>query len=225
MKTLEAAHLPVTSSSSARVVSQARRERPIAATHCVGIVTGQDGDRFTIATGSLAVRARRAVSCLLEPAIGDTVACLTVVPDQLWITDVLQREEGVENVLRLQGPTCVDTGNASLSTTSGSLHLKTEEFSLTARRSEILSDEALLMGTELNVIGKTMKLVGAKLSTVFDRVVHYSKSHWRKTDGLDRVSAAHLEMDAQQILRQKGEHVFINGEKLVKTISSQIHLG
>ncbi len=55
--------------------------------------------------------------------------------------------------------------------------------------------------------------------------MHYSKQHSRKTEGMDRVSGAYVEVEAQQVLRQKGEHVFVNGEKLVKTTGSQIHFG
>jgi hypothetical protein len=225
MKTLETDRPVTVSRPAVRPAPGIREERPIAASPCVGIVTGQDDEQFTIASGTLTAQGRRAVSCLLEPAVGDTVACLSVAPDQFWITAVLQREDGVAHRLRLTGPTCIDTGGAALSTTSGSLKLETDDFVLTSRRAEVHSEEALLIGQELKVIGRTVKLVGAALSSVFDRVVHYSKSHWRRTEGLDRVSAAHVEVEAQQILRQKGEHIFVNGEKLVKTISSQIQLG
>jgi len=225
MNVLDTDRLPSSSTSPGRAAPSARRERPISATHCVGIVTAVDGDRFTIASGSLTGAGRPAVSCLLEPAIGDTVAALIVAPDQLWITSVLQREEGTAHTLRLNGPTCIDTGEAALTIASGSLGLKTTEFVLNTQRAEVHSDEALLTGREFKLIGSTVKLVGAVLNTVFDRVMHYSKQHWRKTEGMDRVSGAYVEVEAQQILRQKGEHVFVNGEKLVKTTGSQIHFG
>lgn len=201
------------------------RERPISATHCVGLISATDGDQFTFVSGSLTAPGRRAASCLLEPAIGDTVAALIVAPDQLWITAVLEREEGTHNRLRFHGAACIDAGAAPLTIASGSMRLKTTEFVLNAQRAEVDSDEAILTGREFKVIGTTMKLVGAVLNTVFDRVMHYSKHHWRKTEGMDRVSGAYVEVEAQQILRQKGEHVFVNGEKLVKASGSQIHFG
>lgn len=213
------------STSPGRTAPSTRRERPISATHCVGIITGVEDDQFIIASGTLTGPGRRAVSCLLEPAIGDTVAALIVAPDQLWITAVLQREEGTSHTLRLNGPTCIDTGEAALTVASGSLGFKTTEFVLNTQRAELHSDEALVMGREFKVIGNTMKLVGAALSTVFDRVMHYSKQHSRRTEGMDRVSGGYVEVEAKQILRQKGEHVFVNGEKMVKTTGSQIHFG
>lgn len=225
MNALKTDRLPSTPGSPVGVTPAARRERPIAATHCVGIISAVDGDHFTVVSGSLSAPGRRAVSCLLEPAIGDTVAALIVAPDQLWITAVLEREEGTEHRLRLQGPTCIDAGTAALTIASGSMSLRTTEFVLCAQRAEVHSDEAMLTGREFKVIGGTMKLVGAVLNTVFDRVMHYSKQHWRKTEGMDRVSGGYVEVEAQQILRHKGEHVFVNGEKLVKTTGSQVHFG
>lgn len=225
MNALETACPTSTPPSPARVDPLAGRDRPISATHCVGIITAIEDDQFTIVSGSLTGPGRRAVSCLLEPAIGDTVAALIVAPDQLWITAVLQREEGTPHLLRLQGPTRIDTGAAALDVSSGSVAFETAAFVLNTQRAEVQSDEAIVIGREFKLIGKTVKLVGAVLNTVFDRVMHYSKQHSRKTEGMDRVSGAYVEVEAQSILRQKGEHVFINGEKLVKTTSSQIHLG
>ncbi|TDU31171.1 uncharacterized protein DUF3540 [Panacagrimonas perspica] len=225
MNVLETDRLPSTATSPGRAAPSTRRERPISATHCVGIITAVDGDQFTIASGTLTGPGRRAVSCLLEPTIGDTVAALIVAPDQLWITAVLQREEGTSHTLRLNGPTCIDTGEAALTVASGSLGFKTAAFVLNTQRAELHSDEAIVMGREFKVIGNTMKLVGAVLNTVFDRVMHYSKQHSRRTEGMDRVSGDYVEVQAKQILRQTGEHVFVNGEKMVKTTGSQIHFG
>ncbi len=146
MNVLETDRVPSTPASIGRTAASARRERPISATHCVGIVTAVEGDRFTIASGSLTGPGRRAVSCLLEPAIGDTVAALIVAPDQLWITSVLQREEGIAHTLRLNGPTRIDTGEAALSFTSGSVGFKTTEFVLNTQRAEVHSDEAVMTG-------------------------------------------------------------------------------
>lgn len=224
MKTSERVRRDETPSTD-RPTPTGGRARPTQATHCVGIVTGQDGEHFTVASGGVESRGRRAVSCLLEPAVGDSVACLIVAPDQWWILAVLQREEGTEHVLRLNGPTRIDTGDAPLSATASAISLESASFALKSARAEVQADEALLMGRELRLVGNTMRMVGAMLSTVFDRVTHYSKHHTRKTEGIDRVSGTHVEIEAQQLLRQKAEHVFVNGDKLVKTTSAQVQIG
>ena len=204
----------VRAASRPAIAAQAAPATP--ATHCVGIVTACDGGKLTVTSGTLVASGRRAASCLLVPALGDSVACLLVAPDELWVLAVLQRDDGVPHVLGGIGPMRIE---------ADTLEFECERFSLRTRRAEIASDEAQLVGRELRVIGAVMKLTGSLLSTVFDRVTHFSKNHLRTTEGVDRVQATHLEQEAQQLLRLSGEHALINGEKLVKARGGQIHFG
>jgi hypothetical protein len=195
------------------------------ATHCVGIVTGARGDGYSVTSGEVVSRARRASSCLLEPAPGDSVACLIVAPDELWILAILQREDGTHNVLRCEGPTRLEVTSGALQLDAETLQIDSGRFALRAASVDVETDKALVLGRELRVIGSAIKLVGSLMSTLFDRVTHHSKHHLRTTEGLDRVQATHLEQQAEQLLRLSGEHTLINGEKLVKTRGSQIHFG
>ncbi len=205
----------------------AGRQRRVTPTpvHGVGIVVGHTERVFTVDSADCVLEARRAASCLLEPVIGDVVACLRLAPDQVWIIAVLEREEGVENTLRCDGATRLVTGPAALTIESRAMHVQTDEFVLKAARAEIAADSAQVVGSELRVIGARMKLIGALLSTVFERATHFSKQYLRTTEGVDRVQATHIEQDAGQLLRLSGEHALINGEKLVKTRGGQIHFG
>ncbi|PIF76409.1 uncharacterized protein DUF3540 [Variovorax sp. 54] len=191
---------------------------PMLAQHCVGLVVASDDGGFTIASGSQRVRGRRAVSCLLEPCMGDTVAGLLVAPDELWVVAVLQREDDVENVLRCQGPT-------RLEVEGGALTLAAEHFALRAQTARVAVDDTQWVGQKLHFIGSTIKLVGSVFSTVFERVAHFSKSHVRTTEGIDRVQATHLECEAEQLARISGQHLLLNGQDLVKARGGQIHFG
>jgi hypothetical protein len=196
-----------------------RQELPWGATPapaCAGVVVAADGPVYTVRSGGLERIARRAASCLLEPAMGDTVACLMIAPDELWLLAVLQREEGTPHRLRSDVP---------LALQAPELRFETERFALRAARAEVAAEEAELMGRQLRAVATTVKLVGSVLHSVFDRVTHFSKHHLRTTQGVDRVQATHLECEAQQLLRLSAEHALINGEKLVKARGGQIHFG
>ena len=203
----------------------ARPLPPTPAQTCVGVVVDADADGFTVRSGAVRARGRRAASCLLEPAAGDTVACLQVAPDELWVLAVLQREEGVPNVLRCRGATRLQVDAGALTVTAPALALRTESFSLDARESKVVSDHAQLLVNKLHVIGSTVKLIGSALSTVFDRVTHFSKSHLRTTEGLDRVQATHVECEAEQLARVSSQHLLLNGQSLIKARGGQIHFG
>jgi len=211
---------------SARRRASARDTSPATpAQSCVGLITGSDAQGFSVASGGLRARGRRAASCLLEPAAGDTVACLLVAPDEVWVLAVLQREEGVANVLSCHGDTRFAVEGGALSLAAQTLSLEAAAFSLKTDKASVCAEDAELMGRNLRVIGTAIKLVGAVLSTVFDRVTHFSRHHLRTTEGIDRVQATHVECEAQQLLRLSGEHALVNGEKLVKARGGQIHFG
>ena len=183
---------------------------------CVGLVTACAAGRFSVTRGGRRATGRRAASCLLEPALGDTVACLLVAPDEVWVLAVLQREEGVANVLRCEGP---------LTLAAPELALETGAFSLRAGQARVTTDDAQFIGKNLRVIGTVVKVVGSVLSTVFERVSHFSRNHLRTTEGLDRVHATHVECEADQLARISGQHLLLNGQDLVKARGSQIHFG
>lgn len=194
---------------------------------CVGVITAanvppgtaSEPHTWTIRSGAVQARGRQAASCLLQPRVGDTVACLLVAPDEVWVLAVLQREASETpeaDVLSSERPLQIRAPELSLSS---------PRFSLQADQAEIGVEDGQVVGQRLRVVGSSIKLVGQLLSSVFDRVTHFSQHHLRHTEGTDRVQAAHVECEAQQLLRLSGEHTLINGEKLVKARGGQIHFG
>jgi len=204
---------------------EAATATPIAATPCVGIVEAAGERGWQVRSGGLQAWGRRAASCLIEPMPGDTVACLRVAPDEVWVLAVLMREEGAPTVLRCHGAT-------RLEVEGGPFDIAAPQVQIDAQRMGVQSDELCIetqsvdvISDNYNVVGSAMRVVGAMLSTVFDRVAHFAKLHSRTTDGLDRVHANCLEHEAEQLASFSGEHVLVNGSKLVKTRGRQIHFG
>lgn len=204
---------------------QPQQPQAIAAGWCVGTVSACGPEGFVVLSGTLQRSGRRAASCLLEPRVGDSVACMEVAPKELWILAVLQREGSQTHVLRLSGDTRVQVDDGALTFAAPRLALHGDQLEVRAREGRMAVESAELVGRHLRVVGSVVKLVGSVLSTVMDRVSHYSRHYVRTTDGTDRVAATHLECEAKQLLRLSGEHTLVNGEKLVKTRGGQIHFG
>jgi hypothetical protein len=202
-----------------------RQPSPIAAQSCVGVVVAGAANALRVVAGEFEAPARCAASCLLVPQAGDTVACFQVAPAEIWILAVLEREAGATQVLRCQGPTRFEVEGGALEMHAQEISLSSQRFSLDSARAEVNSDDFEFVGRQVRVVAGAMRLIGSALSTVFDRVVHFSKHHSRTTEGLDRVHAAHVELEAQQLARIAGEHVLVNGDKLVKARGGQIHFG
>jgi hypothetical protein len=212
------------------------RSRPAAAVqpphaghpeHCWTALLEAGGDgQPCIRNGEAFTRVRTAASCLLAPIAGDTVLCFGAAPDDVWVLGVLERCAGAqERLLQCSGDTRFVVEGGRLALEAEQLQMKSARLELRADTAAVSIDAAEYVGERVRLIAGTVKLVGSVLSTVMDRVNHFSQHYLRTTRGLDRVSADHIECDAAQLLHLRGEHALINGAKLVKTRGAQIHFG
>jgi hypothetical protein len=96
---------------------------------------------------------------------------------------------------------------------------------LTSERVEVALGSAEIVGRDLRLVAASLRLVGSLLSSVMDRVHHFSRHYLRTTEGEDRVRATHVDVEATQLLQMQGEHTLVNGAKLVKAKGGQIHFG
>lgn len=69
----------------------------------VGDIVSTNDDRITIACDGATFTARRAVSCLVEPRVGDHVLFAGRLSGDLYVLAVLERNEGAEVVMRVAG--------------------------------------------------------------------------------------------------------------------------
>lgn len=191
---------------------------------CVGTVQQVEGEQLVVHSGTLILRARRATSCLLVPAVGDQVACLRTGASA-WVLAILQRESGAVHVLSCAGDMQLQAEGGTLALHAGQISLQSESLNTKTQQLTLATDSADVVGRQLSVVASRIKLVGGLLSSVFDRVQHFSKSHRRQTDGTDQVTATHVEVQAQQLMRLEGEHTLVNGRELVKARGAQIHFG
>ncbi len=185
-------------------------------------------DHFLLETGSERIVAQRAVSCLLEPSIGDECLCSITKDssgDTAWIISVLTRTATRQAELRLPE-------NVKVVSPLGHIAFEATSLSMTAEKMRLKADEACVTFTCASVASKTarltvgtLKTVASYVSLVADRVLQYSQSYSRTTAGLDRTEAPHIEITAQQLLKLKGEYALVEGEHLVKARGAQIHFG
>jgi len=199
--------------------------RAITGEWCVGVLHIGAGGECVVTSGDLYLCATRAASCLLEPAAGDSVACLRIAPDEVWVMAVLQREEGTANVVSCPGQMRIAVDGGTLELAAARVGLRSDELDIATQKTRLATDTADVVGRKLSVVATSFKLVGSVLSSVMDRVQHFSKHYLRTTDGIDRVAATHLECEAKQLLRLEGEHTLVNGRELIKARGAQIHFG
>lgn len=171
-------------------------------------------------TGSFT--ARVAASCLLQPQVGDTVWCCGIVTEhqaaRYWLTQVLERAEPA-------GARVLLPPDATLASTDGRLTLHTDALRVRSQRLELLCEQASVIGAAWEAVVGAVQLTGQTLRSVFDRVTHTAQHHQRVTSGSDSVHANVIDLRAGQLASVQGEHVLVQGEKLIKSRAAQIHMG
>ena len=193
-----------------------------------GRVTACSSDNWLIREAGGSHRLRRAASCLLVPAAGDTVAWMPGAGDAAgWIVAVLER--GAESAgqplqLRTDGDVAwqVD-GQWSMRATrlrvdadAAELHLRDVRMNFDAFRS---------VGRLVQATVTQTRWVGQELCAVVERWFQHSTTHHRRTEGLEQARAGTMDLHADQLVRVEAPQVLTEASTLAKTRGGQIHFG
>lgn len=196
--------------------------------HLLARVVSLNGPTMVLRTkGERSLHAQRAAGCLLEPAVGDTVACLCDgAGAHAWVVSVLERADAqAPHHVTVPGTLSLSVGRSSLTLSELSVTLKTPELHVAATQARATGEQVDVAYTRVHLFVQLLKTVGNTCSTVFDQVQHFAQRHLRTTQGLDRVQAHQLDLQAEQLLTLHAEHTLVDGEKLIKARGAQIHFG
>jgi hypothetical protein len=191
---------------------------------------GEDICRLTGAGGAFS--ARRAASCLLQPAAGDTVLA-AVLADSTWVLAVLVRGDSPAIV-----PLPAD---ATLKVAAGSLSFTVpDELTLAAgRQVSVLSPEVSVQAARASIgLGALQLAAGLVeatvehiktatefLDTVATRVRLKAGSVHRQVEDLEHLQAGQLYYSIKNVLNMRGKHAVVSAESEVRVDGERIHLG
>jgi alanyl-tRNA synthetase len=201
----------------------------------IGRVTGtREGGLFGVRTEAGEYRAKRAVSCLIEPEVGDTVALLTTEAGVCYVTAVLEREAGatgrivVDGDLEIQLP----AGQFTVAAQEGVNLLAAKEVSVVAGTLRVNAREGNMVIERLSLLGsfasaelEKIKVVAGSLDQVLDRFSQRVKRSFRKVEELDQVKAENMDYAAKSSMSFHAQNALVTAEELVKVDGEQIHFG
>jgi len=200
----------------------------------IGRVREVRGDRFAIEAtpGEPCFVARRAVSCLVEPALGDAVLFAGRPSGALYVLAVLERDDDAVT-LRAPGDLTlqVDAGRLTLASrgvdvvSSEDISLTSSEVRVRASRGQVFVRRLELLSEKLFGQSEAVKLVASEVERVAERVLDRVGRSYRFVEEMDQLRAGSIEHVAEETLRLKGEHAFLQADGLTKVDGDQIHLG
>ncbi|WP_437936677.1 DUF3540 domain-containing protein [Sorangium sp. So ce341] len=198
-----------------------------------GAVLRFDGSAYIVETDGGEVRAKRATSCLLEPATGDLVL-LTAVNGAHYILAVLEREEGAPSRLVAEGDLQIrlQRGALGLSAPDG-VHVESgKDLSMVASTFRVQAKEGHVALELFSFLSKRVrgevdraKLVGRSLDAHLDRLMQRVKRSYRIVEEADHVRAERIDYAAKGNLAIHSENAKITASHLVKIDGDQIQVG
>ncbi|WP_437717506.1 DUF3540 domain-containing protein [Sorangium sp. So ce448] len=206
---------------------------PEATTQEAGRVVRAAGGAFVVATGSAEVEARRAVSCMVEPAAGDVVL-VSVLPERgAYILAVLERQgsdlcvvlDGDLHVKLPRGRFVLGAAEGVTLASGKEVAVVAGEVKVNARRGSVLVESLSYLGTAVQAEIEKAKVKAAAFDASFERVTQRLKRVYRFVEEFEQLRAERVDYVAKKNMSLRGENTLVTAEELVKLDGAQIHLG
>ncbi|MCC6555914.1 MAG: DUF3540 domain-containing protein [Polyangiaceae bacterium] len=211
----------------------ARQRTEIPATQELGTVVATLGRSLRVRTASGEYEARRAVSCLVEPELGDRVL-LSLHAEGCHVLAVLDRDDAAK--LRIVAPgdleLCAPAGQLTMAAEEGVRLVTPGEAGVASGTLRVATGEASLAVRALTYVGDQLlaqidraKAVTGSLESVADRWVQRVERAYRFVARSEQVRAEYLDYSATAAVHVKARATIVSGGELTKIDGGQIHVG
>jgi hypothetical protein len=204
-----------------------------------GKVLDVDGRVLVVESNGRRYRAKRAISCLVEPSRGDLVLVAVGEDGTGHALAVLERPEGAPDSPK--ETTVAVEGDLLLKTQTGRVRIAAQEgidlvtakdakvvasgFSVSAATASIVVEAMSAVGGALKAEIDRVKVVGRALDHVFDRFTQRVKASYRTVEELDRLRAKNVDHVAEGTMKVHAREAVVTADGLVKMDAEQIHIG
>jgi len=199
----------------------------------VTTVTGRADDWFFVQDFSVQ-RVKRAVSCVIEPEVGDLVM-LCEAPNEhcSFILSVLLKSNSDAGRLCLPGGVTLQTEGKQLTVQADGIDLRGREtIGLSTVHLDVNAAVATTRIGHLQTWAETIETTADRV-TLFaktftqqlGRMITRVRESWRKVEGLDETQAARIRVHVDGAHQLNAEHVTVNAEGFVRIDGKTINLG
>ncbi len=181
------------------------------------------------------IRARRAVSCLVEPELNDRVLVSGEArrPGNAFVLAVLEREtpnvalssEGDLEVRLKDGRFRVAAQKGIDLVSPESVALVSNRISVHANAAKLVASEVVALASDVVAELTNVQLEGTVLDKVFERVSERVQRSLRNVEELDQVHAKQIDYVADESLSLRGEKAIISAKEIVKVENDPTHYG
>jgi hypothetical protein len=200
----------------------------------IGAVIRRAGTAFVVETDGGEMEAKRAASCLLEPAPGDMVIVAVTAADQAYVLAVLEREEGAPGRISLEGDLDIDLRHGRFRvaaeegvglTSAKDVSVVSSSVNVRAITGEVALQSFSFLSAVVRAEVEKAKLLAGSLDSVLDRLSQRVKRAYRVVEESDHLRAKRVDYAAKETMSLHGGNTLVTAEELVKLDGEQIHVG
>jgi len=201
------------------------------------VIAGEAQDGFCEVTpldSHRTLRCRRAASCLLLPAPGDTVMVAGPHDEALYLIAVVAQADSSQTTLAVDGDLRLQSRRGGIAIRgAGAIELQSDtavssrspQWTLAAERAQCTVSELDYQGAEVRFSVLVSRFVGRACEVVLDRLHLLTRSSFRITEEVEQVRAGQIDMQASRTLRLHAKNTLVTSKELVKVDAEQIHMG
>jgi hypothetical protein len=199
-----------------------------------GTVVRAAGEGYGVRTASGDHVAKRAASCLVEPALGDYVLVATLATGACYLLAVLERSDGARTQLVVDGDLSLKlpSGRFEVAAQEGVSLISPQDVSVVSGTLRINAVEGNVVVQRLSYLGRQLrsevekiKLVATSLDSVLERWSQKVQRAYRTVTEFDQVRAQRIDYRAEKAMNLHAQNAVVTAEELVKIDGDQIHLG
>jgi len=199
-----------------------------------GRITGSQGPFFSVETGTGEMKAKKSVSCLVEPVLGDTVLISLTPSEHAYILGILERENERPVSLVFDGDVALRSRDGRLQlaaqegidlVTAGDTALVSPELSVNSVQADVSIQYVSFFGTFLQGQIERMKLIGQTCDSVFERVSQRAKRCYRWVDEVEHLKAGQLNYLVKKLMSLRGKYSVLTAEEDVRIDGDKILMG
>lgn len=177
--------------------------------------------------------ARRAASCLLEPAAGDTVLSAQIADGTWYVLAVLTRGDTAaivslpaDSVLRSSEGGMTLAAQTQLTLAGGErVSITTPELEVQAERAQASFSVLRAAAGLIETTATRVRNVADLFETVADCIRQRAGSMYREVKDLDHLKAGQVYYKAETVMNLRGKHSVLSAEGEVKIDGTRVHLG
>jgi hypothetical protein len=182
------------------------------------------GDVVGVQADGATFRAERALSCLVEPRVGDLVL-VNSAEEGAYVLSILGRSSRGDVRLVVQGDAELSaTGKLAIASDT-KLELRAPVLEVHATDGALFIERLSYWGTRVQALLGQVRLCASSVDSVVDRVSEHVKQAFRTVHGLEQLRAGRIDYRAEEDVCVRGENAVITTRNLAKIDGKQIHIG